>query len=99
VTYVIVEGVRRAKAAELLGWTEIACVIHGDPTGAVIELPLAALRSRRLTVEVDTAKKHARFYDLFRTMQSGQPIPPLVVTSGRHGVPITEVRFDLTGDS
>jgi hypothetical protein len=99
VTYVIIEGVRRAKAAELLGWTDIACVLRGDSTGRTFDASLADLRSRRLTVEVDTVKKHARFQDLFQAMQAGRQIPPLVVARGKVGIPIANVQFDLTGDT
>ena len=98
-TYVIIEGVRRAKAAELLGWTDICCVLRGDTTGRTFDVSVADLRSRRRTVEVDTIKKHARFLDLFRAMQSGRPMPPLVVARGRLGIPIADVQFDLTGDT
>ncbi len=89
--YEIQEGVRRSKAAWLCGHETIAARIDG--LGAVIQAPIAALRSPKSRIE-DNGPRGASWGVIYRMTQRGQELPPVAIVPGSCGVPIADVEVE-----
>jgi hypothetical protein len=95
-TYRIVDGVRRAKAAEIavakgVGNGTLPAEVLGQP-GKIIQVPVSALRSPKAVIEANTPPTLARwlYQNLYPTLRGSEP-PPILVTPGSTGIPIPQV--------
>jgi len=93
-TFEILDGVRRAKAAQLSGFDTIAAEIDvGGRTVATTDVPLSALRSPKAVIDTVTQPSALkRWLDTLRLTASGSKPPPIRITPGSSGTPI-----DLVG--
>jgi hypothetical protein len=92
--YEIIDGVRRAKAAEIAGRTGIEAEVH--MAGRIVRretIPLDALRSPKEAISTAEAGLD-RWLDTLRKTLSGSKPPPIQVTPGTRGTPIPNVRID-----
>ena len=100
--YRIMEGVRRAKAAQMFGHTQIRAEVINSPGHNLGEgeIPLDALRSpkaliRRITAADDTRWNRA----LAGATQAVLPYPPIIVQPcSEAGTRIEDVGFDFGGN-
>ena len=96
----IIDGVRRAKAHELLGKPLIPAEIL-DEVGDVRERREVELTSLRVptkqTIDVSTQVKWDRFMKTFNLVKSGSPTPPILVTPGNRGQKLTDISLDSSG--
>ena len=94
-TFQILNGVRRAKAAESVGHTDIPAAIF-DQDGRLIEvrsLPLDSLVSPKDILDLrSTAVALIRFRRLQSLLLSGANLDPIEVTPGSHGTPLAAVQ-------
>ena len=85
----IVDGVRRAKAAELLGKKSISARLGGSMD--VIEIPLANLRSpNKSVIDAAGATNAKRFSSVLEGVRAGNT-PPISVNAGSRGPSIFDV--------
>lgn len=99
-TFEIIEGVRRAKANQLLGNQSIPAQIFNAEGKLVGQQNIAidALRSpNKSVIDMSTQAQVDRYMSIQRGLQQGDKIPPIVVTPGGRGVPIQDIIFDATG--
>jgi len=92
-SYEILDGVRRAKAAQTVGHGTIPARID-DGSGAlgpVIDLPIDSLRSPKDFIDASTAVKFKRFKESLDKARQGLAPPPIIVIRGRRGRSITDV--------
>jgi hypothetical protein len=96
-TFVIVEGVRRAKAWLLSGAATVrARVLHPDGTmGPEMDVPIADLFSPRDEIDLSSAGQAQRFWRIWNVIQNGNgaALPPIVVRPGSRGTPVKDVRW------
>jgi hypothetical protein len=96
----IIDGVRRAKAHELLGKTRIPAEII-DEEGNLRELREVDLTSLRVptkqNLDVSTQSKWERFMKTYDLVKAGSPTPPILITPGSRGQPLGDVPFDSSG--
>ena len=100
--YRIMEGVRRAKAAHMLGHTRIRVEVV-DPAGQSFgeaDIPIATLRSPKALIRRITKADETRWIRVVAgAQQSILPYPPIVVQPGREqGTKIEDVGFDFGGN-
>ncbi|MES2949848.1 MAG: RHS repeat-associated core domain-containing protein, partial [Pseudomonadota bacterium] len=99
-TYEISDGVRRAKAAELLGKKTVPANIF-SPDGKLIgqgDIPISALRSpHKDSVDMSNQINVDRYMSVQKGMQQGDDIPRIDVTPGNRGVSVKDIKFDTTG--
>jgi hypothetical protein len=96
-TYEIVDGVRRAKAAQMSGLEAIPARID-DGTGAlgpVLELQITSLRSPKDDIDISTTAKFQRFKNTFDKTRRGSLPPPIIVVRGGGGRLISDVGFNF----
>src|SRR5438067_1550844 len=100
--YRVMDGVCRAKAAQMLGHTQIHAAVV-DPSGPSLgegEVPIDALRSpkaliRRVTPADETWWRRV----VAGAPQAILPYPPITVQpAGQLGTRIIDVRFDFRGN-
>ena len=100
-TFEIVDGLRRAKAADLLGYTTINAHIL-DTESKIIdtrELSLDLLRSPyKESIDVSHRRKMDRFMEILNEIRSGFSPPPIIVQLGNRGLKISEVKLDSIGE-
>ena len=90
VTYKIVDGVRRSKAAELTGNATIRAEIEGTG-GKTGEIAIDALRSPKEVIE--TAGSGAkRWASVLEGTRAGADMPPILVRPSSAGIPIRDVK-------
>src|SRR5262245_39938607 len=99
--YRVMDGVRRAKAAQLAGHTQIRPEAF-DPAGRSLAkgwLPLAALRSPKALIRRITPADETRWQRVVAGAQPGVlPYPPLTVQpGGEQGSRMEDVGFDFGG--
>ena len=96
-TYMILDGVRRAKAAWLLDHQTIsACVQNADGSqGPPFEVALDALRSPfKDTIDLITQADKMRWLDVQEATRDGSPLPPIIVQPGTLGVTLNGIDFN-----
>ena len=86
--YQIQEGVRRAEAAWLCGHENILAQVDGR--GDTVSIPLRCLRSPKAIIE-DYGSRGADWGLVYRAMQRGDDLPPIVISAGAEGTPIADV--------
>ena len=89
------EGVRRAKAASLLGHETIRA-FHLLPGGATRELdvPLAGLLSRKAIIDRSAPVDRAKWDGIYRGMRRDPTaLPRIAVVRASRGTPIEDVRL------
>ena len=92
-TYEILDGVRRAKAAQDAGRSTIPARID-DGSGAlgpIIDLPIDSLRSPKDLIDVSTTAKFRRFKESQDKARQGSVPPPITVIRGHRGRAISDV--------
>ena len=87
-TYEIVEGVRRAKAALRCGRETIAAQIDGEDD--ILEVPIASLLSPKLIIE-DNGPRGGSWGVVYRMTQRGDYLRPIIIKLGSVGTPIADV--------
>jgi hypothetical protein len=100
--YLIMEGVRRAKSAQMFGHTQIRAEVL-DPQGQSLgegDLPIDALRSPKTSIRRVTAADETRWHRAVAgAKQAVLPYPPITVQpSGERGTRIEDVGFDFGGN-
>ncbi len=96
-TYAILDGVRRAKAAWLLGKPTIpACLQTEDGSlSPPFDVRLDALRSPfKDTIDFITQSDILRWYDVQEATRDGVPLPPIIVQPGTMGVTLDGIDFN-----
>ncbi|QOV88637.1 ParB N-terminal domain-containing protein [Humisphaera borealis] len=89
-TFEIVDGVRRAKAAQLLGLGSIWAVIAD--TEIEFRVVINTLRSPRSSIYAQSQTSHARWESVFSAMATEPDLlPPIVIRLGDRGVLIADV--------
>lgn len=97
-SYEILDGVRRAKAAELLGHKTIPATIAGHGN-QIFDLPIDALKSPYKTkIDVSDQDKMDRWMKTFKKTKEGSVPPPIQVESGNNGISIEDITFDTFGE-
>ena len=98
--YSIVDGVRRAKAAEKLGYSEIMAEVRENDTPVDLRLvPVDKLYSPEKPVIETSGTGFARWRNVFRQMSNGtENMPPIIVTEGAIGTPLSEVIVEGVDD-
>ncbi|MCL2825661.1 MAG: hypothetical protein FWD57_16845, partial [Polyangiaceae bacterium] len=91
-TYKIMDGVRRAKAAQELGHTTIPGTIQGQG-GGVVDLPIASLRSPKDVIWLNNPVATQRWLDTMRSTTAGSRPPPIEVMKGTQGTPVYQVQI------
>lgn len=99
-TFEIIDGVRRAKAAQLAERGTIRAEIMVDGTVArTVDVPIENLRSPfKSEIDISTPRGEARFNRVMRGTQAGDELPPILVQPGERGPSIFDVvfrRYDL----
>lgn len=94
-TFEILSGVRRAKAADSVGRSDIRAAVL-DPNGRLIDvrpIPLAALFSPKDILDLRSrAVELIRFRRLQSLLLAGVELDPIEVTPGRRGTPLAAVQ-------
>jgi hypothetical protein len=85
-TFEILDGVRRAKAAEMAGKPTIGAEVIGSG-GKVVEVPIEALRSPKAGIDA-TGSALPRWLSTLKQTLSGAEPPPILVQPGVRGTPI-----------
>jgi hypothetical protein len=96
-SFEIVDGVRRAKAAELAGHTSIPANVEvGGRVVETIDVPLSSLYSPFKSAIDITSSPSAmqRFQSVLNGTRSGDPLPPITVQPGSRGPSIFDVFFE-----
>jgi len=100
-TFEIIDGLRRAKAADMVGYTTIIAHIL-DKESKVIEttgLSLDLLRSPyKNSIDVSHQRKMDRFMETLNQIKSGSIPPPIIVQLGNRGLKIRDVDLDSIGE-
>ncbi len=100
-TFEIIDGLRRAKAAYMVGYKTITAHIL-DKEGKIIdtrELSLDLLRSPyKNSIDVSHQRKMDRFMETLNQIKSGSNPPPIIVQLGSRGVNIEDVNLDSIGE-
>ncbi|MGI6496072.1 MAG: RHS repeat domain-containing protein [Kiritimatiellia bacterium] len=99
-TFEIIDGVRRAKAAQSLGKQSVAANIF-NADGQLIgqgNIPIRALTSpNKSVIDMSTQAQFDRYMSIQRGLQEGASLPPISVTPGSRGIPVSDVIFDAIG--
>jgi RHS repeat-associated protein len=91
-TFEILDGVRRAKAAEQLGQTTIRA--HFEEGGKIMNIDVSALRSPfKDVIEVNSVQRMTRWLDVLGPTRDGVRMDPILIQTGSNGVPINLIRF------
>ena len=94
-TYVIMEGVRRAKAHQMAGIATIRAVIQ-DPAGTCggeIEVAIDSLLSPKPAIDLTIPSEPARFCHILAAVQAGRSLRPITIAPGSRGTIIKDVGF------
>jgi hypothetical protein len=99
-TFEIIDGVRRAKANQLLGNQAVPANIFNAEGNLVGQgnIPVGALRSpNKSVIDMSTQVQADRYMRIQNGLQQGSTLPPISVTPGTRGVSIEDILFDATG--
>ena len=86
--YEILDGVRRAKAAELSGHSTIPVKLNG--VGEEFLVPLRNLYSPKSVIDT-SGVRGLDWYKILRATKRGQILPAIEVAIGSRGIPIEKV--------
>jgi hypothetical protein len=101
--FTIIDGVRRAKAAEKLGHQEVlAKVFENDVFLRMQTVPIARLYSPKPALETSSAG-FARWRRILRAVENGvfddgNLVPPIEVCEGAKGTPLADVLVEGVDD-
>jgi hypothetical protein len=98
-TYEIIDGVRRSKAADLVGHDTIPAQILNSE-GKVVgtkDISVNQLLSPKSSIDVSTPTSMDRFMSTLNKTKAGSTPPPILVQPGSRGVPIKNVPLDPIG--
>ncbi len=101
-TFEILDGVRRAKAYELLGKDAIPAEIMDEEGNTVArrEVLIDSLRiTTKRSIDISTQRDWERFMKTFDQVKAGSPTPPILVSPGNEGRKIQDFQLDPTGES
>ena len=88
----IVDGLRRAKAVEMLGGHSISAEVHiGGRVVQRLELSLDLLRAPRAVIDASTPSAALRFSNILEATRAGATLPPIIVTPGATGLRLLDV--------
>lgn len=90
-TYVLDDGVRWARAAQLAGRDTVPVEIGAPPE---TQLPISCLGSRKRSIELSTTDDKARWEQIVKEYRpGGEPdlLPPIQARPGGDGIPIEDV--------
>jgi len=100
-TFEIIDGLRRAKAAVLVGYQTITAYIL-DQESKIIDTRELSLDLRKEpykeSIDVSHQRKMDRFMEILNQIKSGSTLPPIMVQLGNRGVKIREVSLDSIGE-
>ena len=97
--YEIIEGVRRSKAADLVGNKTIPAEIHqkGKQIG-VKDVPIDSLRSpNKNSIDISNNVNSDRFFDTLDKTKAGSTPPPITIQPGNRGIRVRDIEIDLYG--
>jgi len=101
-TFEILDGVRRSKAADLVGNSTVPAEIidsQGRQLGKA-DLPIDSLRSPKSSIDISTNSAADRFFkNNLEPAKAGSVPPPIMVTPGNRGTRIKDVTLDTGGGS
>jgi hypothetical protein len=87
----VADGVRRSKAAQLLGYKTIDAI---DNTGMVFKVSIKNLRSPfKSSIDISTPLNQIRYDRIYNGLKAKDKIPPIYVNPGTRGVKITDITF------
>ena len=96
-TFLIIDGVRRAKAFELCGVSIISAEVlnHDGTSGGMINVPISDLRSPKSEIDVSTPRLANRFWKVHKIVQTGgaHRLRPIIVGSGSQGTAIKDIQL------
>jgi RHS repeat-associated protein len=99
-TFEITDGVRRAKASQVLGRKTIRARIYdraGNFTGER-DIPVDQLRSPyKSAIDMSTQVHANRYMRVQKGFQNGDPMPPIDVVPGSNGLRLEDIIFDMLG--
>lgn len=98
-TFEIIDGVRRSKAADLVGNQTISAQVL-NAEGKVVgtqNIPINQLLSPKPSIYVSTTVNMNRFMDTLNKTKAGSVPPSITVTPGGRGVLIRDVPLDPLG--
>ena len=90
-TFKIIDGVRRAKAAEMSGKATISAEVEGA-SGKVAEVAIRSLRSPKEAIETAGAGA-GRWERVLQGTRDGAELPPILVRPGSSGIPVKDVKI------
>ncbi|MGV3598696.1 MAG: RHS repeat-associated core domain-containing protein [Bacteroidota bacterium] len=91
-TYEISDGVRRAKAAQMLGKKTITAEVNS--TGEIIEIPINNLRSpHKSAIDISNPGTLKRFNQIYESMETQGLKIPIFVSPGNRGILVEEITF------
>jgi hypothetical protein len=95
-TFEIIDGVRRAKAADLAGQDTIrATVMQGDVATGEVDVPISQLLSPKEAIDVSSSPaQFGRWQSIMEGTQQGARLPNIQITPGTSGTPISGVGFE-----
>lgn len=95
----IMDGVRRAKAASMAGHASIAAEIYDASGGTLLgkqDILLESLLSpNKGIIDVSNLTDIDRFASIHGATLKGTSLPPIKVTSGSGGVPVSKITFNF----
>ncbi len=99
INYEIIDGVRRTKAASLIGKRFILAEILTDGKQIEIkEVPIDSLGSPfKQNIQYHTTEQVNRFHRILDATKANKKLPPIQVRLGHRGPKINEVSFDTYG--
>ena len=98
-TFEIIDGLRRAKAAELVGYQTITAYILDQESKIIDTRELSLdLRKEPESIDVSHQRKMDRFMEILNQIKSGSTLPPIMVQLGNRGLKIREVSLDSIGE-
>lgn len=101
-TFEILDGVRRAKANQLLGNQTVPANIFNAENKLIGQgnISIDALRSpNKSVIDMSTQVDVNRYMRIQNGLQQGSTLPPINVMPGSRGVRIEDIIFDATGGS
>jgi hypothetical protein len=94
----IIDGVRRAKAAQLAGHATILAEIMSrqGTIESTVHVQIGALRSPKQFIQRITSADEQRWQRAVRGAQQQQlPYPPILIRRGSRGILVADVDFDF----
>ena len=98
-TYRILDGVRRAKAADILGNPTVPARILDSQQRFVTQqdIPISQLLSPKPLIDLSLSRYVDRFMDTLSLTRAGSIPPPITIIPGTYGTPIRNVLLDYVG--